>query len=80
MLVALQLVTVAVVPLNSTLFVPCVDPKFVPVIVTTVPIDPLVGLRFVMLGAASDKIIWAYVSACEYSWTLFAAFWRSSSS
>ena len=48
MLVALQLVVVAVVPLNVT--VP-VDPKFVPVIVTAVPTAPEVGDRLVMLGA-----------------------------
>ncbi len=51
MLVALQLVTVAAVPLNVTVLVPCVDPKFVPVIVTAVPTGPEVGDRLVMLGA-----------------------------
>src|SRR6201981_2155120 len=50
MLVALQLVTVAAVPLNVTVLVPCVDPKFVPVIVTAVPTGPEVGDRLVMLG------------------------------
>jgi hypothetical protein len=34
MLVALQLVGVAAVPLNVTVPVPCVAPKFVPVMVT----------------------------------------------
>src|SRR5438034_11029955 len=48
MLVALQLVVVAVVPLNFTF---PVDPKFVPVIVTAVPTAPEVGDRLVMLGA-----------------------------
>ena len=52
MLVALQLVGVAAVPLNVTVLVPCVAPKFVPVIVTEVPTGPDVGLRLVMLGAA----------------------------
>src|SRR5499425_3826571 len=51
MLVADQLVGVAVVPLNFTVLVPCVAPKFVPVIVTEVPTGPLVGDRLVMLGA-----------------------------
>jgi hypothetical protein len=46
-----QLVGVAVVPLNFTVLVPCVAPKFVPVIVTEVATGPLVGDRFVMLGA-----------------------------
>ena len=32
--VALQVVTVAVVPLNFTVLAPWLDPKFVPVIVT----------------------------------------------
>ena len=50
MLVADQLVGVAVVPLNVTVLVPCVAPKFVPVIVTAVPTGPLVGDRLVMLG------------------------------
>src|SRR5580700_6963770 len=47
MLVALQLIVVAVVPLNFT--VP-EDPKFVPVIVTAAPIAPEVGLRPVIEG------------------------------
>ena len=50
MLVALQLVGVAAVPLNVTVLVPCDAPKFVPVIVTEVPTGPEVGLRLVMLG------------------------------
>jgi hypothetical protein len=50
MLVALQLVTVAVVPLNVTVLVPCVDPKFVPVITTDVPTGPDVCERLVIAG------------------------------
>jgi hypothetical protein len=53
MLVALQFVGVAVVPLNFTVLVPCVDPKFVPVIVTDTPIAPEVGERLVIAGAAT---------------------------
>ena len=53
MLVALQLVGVAAVPLNLTVLVPCVVPKFVPVIVTDVPTVPEVGDKVVMLGVAS---------------------------
>src|SRR5215470_16448334 len=52
MLVADQLVGVAVTPLNVTLLVPFVEPKFDPAIVTTVPTAPLVGDRLVRLGAA----------------------------
>src|SRR6267142_144278 len=48
MLVALQLVVVAVVPLKVT--VPVV-PKLVPVMVTAVPTGPVVGFRLVMAGA-----------------------------
>jgi len=53
MLVALQLVGVATVPLNVTVLVPCVPPKFVPAIVTEVPATPDVGFKLVMLGAGS---------------------------
>jgi hypothetical protein len=50
MLVALQLVAVATVPLNMTVLVPCVVPKFVPAIVTGVPTEPVVTERLVMSG------------------------------
>ena len=50
MLVALQVVTVAAVPLNVTVLVPCEDPKFVPVIVTGVPAGPEVVDRLVIAG------------------------------
>jgi len=53
MLVALQLVTVAVVPLNFTVPLPWVAPKFVPVIVTAAPTAPVVTDRLVMCGATS---------------------------
>jgi len=52
MLVALQLVAVAAVPLNCTVLVPCVAPKFAPVIVTALPTSPDVGFKLVMLGPA----------------------------
>jgi hypothetical protein len=50
MLVALQLVGVAVVPLNFTVLVPWVAPKFAPAIVTGVPTTPDVGFKLVMFG------------------------------
>src|SRR5207245_3866664 len=50
MLVALQLVGVAVVPLNVTVLAPCAAPKFAPVIVTEVPTSAEVGLKLVILG------------------------------
>jgi hypothetical protein len=52
MLVAVQLVAVTAIPLNFTVLVPCVAPKFAPVMVTAAPTAPDVGLRLVMLGAA----------------------------
>src|SRR5260370_7159977 len=51
MLVALQLVGVAPIPLKVTLLVPWVAPKFAPVIVTCVPSTPDVGFKLVILGA-----------------------------
>jgi hypothetical protein len=50
MLVADHDVGVAVVPLNFTVLVPCVAPKFVPLIVTVVPTGPLVGDRLRIVG------------------------------
>jgi hypothetical protein len=52
MLVALQLVGVAALPLNVTELEPCVDPKFVPVIVTEVPTAPELTDKLVIVGAA----------------------------
>jgi hypothetical protein len=51
MLVPLQLVGVAAVPLKLTVLLPCVEPKFAPVIVTEVPGTPDVGDKLLMLGA-----------------------------
>src|SRR5438093_11612638 len=56
MLVALQLVGVAAVPLNLTVLVPCVAPKFVPAIVTDVPTTPDVGFRPVTLGPGTVTV------------------------
>jgi hypothetical protein len=56
MLVAVQFVegeTVAVVPLNLMVLVPCVEPKPVPVTVTEVPTVPEAGDGPVMLGVAT---------------------------
>jgi hypothetical protein len=49
-LVELQLVGAAVAPLNVTELVPCVVPKFDPVIVTVVPTKPEVGDKLLILG------------------------------
>jgi hypothetical protein len=53
MLVALQLVGTAVIPLNVTVLVPCVAPKFAPTIVTDVLTNPDVGFKLVILGAGT---------------------------
>ncbi|SRR6266403_2684085 len=52
MLVPLQDVTDAVVPLNLTVLLPWGEPKFVPVIVTAVPTGPKVTDKLVIVGAA----------------------------
>jgi hypothetical protein len=50
MLVELQFDTAAVAPLKATELLPCVAPKFVPVIVIGTPTAPVVWLKLVMLG------------------------------
>jgi len=52
MLVAAQLVAVAVVVLNLSVLLPWVEPKFVPVIVTEAPTAPDVGDKLVIFGVA----------------------------
>src|SRR5713101_3860214 len=53
MLDAPQLVTVAVVPLNVTVPLPCEEPKFDPVIVSAAPTAPVVIDKLVMTGAGT---------------------------
>jgi hypothetical protein len=55
MLVAVQFpaATVAVLPLNLTVLVPCVEPKLVPVITTVAPIAPVAGDKLVIVGVAT---------------------------
>jgi len=50
--VALQLVGVALVPLNLTVLVPCVEPKFDPVMVMQFPTAPDDADSALMLGGA----------------------------
>jgi len=57
MLVAPHPVGVAVVPLNLTVLVPCVAPKFAPMIATEVPTRPDVGLRLEMIGAEAELTV-----------------------
>src|SRR5215471_7234791 len=49
-LILLQLVGVAVVPLNATVLVPWVEPKVVPAMVTDVPTAPDAGDKLVIFG------------------------------
>src|SRR4029077_10294114 len=66
MLVADQLVGVAVVPLNVTVLVPFVDPKFAPAIVTEVPTDPLAGVRLATVGTVPVTVtvnVWPLLAA-----------------
>ncbi len=51
-----QLVVEAVTPANVTVLLPLVPPKFLPVIVTEVPVGPEVGEMLVMLGAAANRM------------------------
>jgi hypothetical protein len=61
----LQLVIeVAAVPLNFTVLVLCVAPKFVPVIVTEAPTAPEVGDRLVIVGGAVTVITMLCVDSC----------------
>ena len=50
MLVSVQLVGVAAVPLNATALDPWLDPKDTPVIVTDVPTGPPFGDTLVIVG------------------------------
>lgn len=56
---------VAAVPLNFTLVVPV---KFVPVIVTLVPVGPLVGEKLEIVGAGwfTTKFVDEYVVPCAF--------------
>src|SRR4029077_17110543 len=56
MLVALQLVGIAAMPLNLTVLAPCAAPKFAPEIVTDAPTNPDVGFRLVILGAGTVTV------------------------
>jgi hypothetical protein len=56
MLVLLQLVGVAAVPLNLTVLVPCVAPKFAPVIVMDVPGEAETAERLVITGLVAGVL------------------------
>ena len=69
--VALQLEGVAATPLKVTVLVPCVEPKFVPVIVTEVPTGPELGDSDVMLGGGGGvmtvKLVGTILNAARLS-------------
>jgi hypothetical protein len=48
---------VAVVPLNLTVLLPCVSPKFVPVITTEAPTAPEVGDKLVIVGLQRESLL-----------------------
>ena len=56
MLLALQLVGVAEMPLKVTMLVPWLAPKLEPAMVTDVPITPDVGFRLVTLGGGTVTV------------------------
>lgn len=49
----LQLAGIAGIPPNVTVLVPCTAPKFDPVIVITVPTEPDVGDKLLMIGPST---------------------------
>jgi hypothetical protein len=55
MLVAVQPVGMAAVPLKVTVLLPCVLPKYVPAMVTALPSDPEVGVRLEILAEVTVK-------------------------
>ncbi len=67
--VALQLVGLAVVPLNVTVLVPWVDAKFAPVMVTEAPTGPDVGKRLLILGAGVVTVKEMPLLACPLTVT-----------
>ena len=56
MLVVLQLIGVAAIPLNVTVLVPCGVPKFAPAMVIEVPTGPLLGVTLEMFGAGAGTV------------------------
>jgi hypothetical protein len=57
--VAVAAVTVAAIPLKATVLLAAVVLKFVPVMVTVVPSEPLAGVKLVMAGALVDVVVTA---------------------
>jgi hypothetical protein len=70
MLVSLQAETAAVTPLNVTLPVPCVAPKFVPLMTTAVPAVAVEGAIAVMAGTGSGVDVTVSLDVLNLSVTL----------
>lgn len=70
MLVAVLAVTVAVVPLNFTVLLAGVVLKFDPVMVTVVPIKPLIGLNVVTVGAVREITVKLVVLVTLFPFTV----------
>jgi hypothetical protein len=68
--VAVAAVTVAAVPLKATVLLAAVVLKFVPVMVTVVPSEPLAGVKLVMAGALVDVVV-TVKSLVDVAATLF---------
>jgi hypothetical protein len=68
--VSLQLVMLAVVPLNETKPVPLIAPKLLPLIVTEVPADPEVGETELMAGTGRGVTVSASVEVLNLRVTL----------
>jgi hypothetical protein len=71
MLVALQAVTVAVVPLNLTVLLPWLEPKLLPAIVAEAPTAPVDGVRLEILGAATTVKVFPLLATPETVTTTF---------
>jgi hypothetical protein len=73
-LLALQLVGVAMAPLKVTVLDPWVAPKLEPEIVTDVPMGPDIGLRPVILGPAATFTVFVEARQLFVSFDSVTAF------
>ena len=68
MLVGLQLVAVAVVPLKVTILLPCADPKLTPLRVSVPPGEPATVDRLVISGAVAGLVAGKTSTAAKSNW------------
>jgi hypothetical protein len=71
MLVSLQLATTAVVPFNEIVLLPCVDPKPMPVMATSVPTTPEVGDTLVIPNPSSTVKLMPLLATPDADTTTF---------